>query len=324
MPVEILKEKFTGTVQEVVLGATKEEGGTRAYTVKLGGSSTLPFLQFEGAIPNRPVIAYEIWDIKPEWHESFEEYYGDVWNDPVAWAKKAEELGAEVIYLELKGADPELENSRTADDCAKIVKGILENTGAPLIVQGPGHPDKDNEVLQAVAEAAAGENIAIGVAEKDNYRSIAAAAMMGKHCIIARSPVDINILKQLNIMITEMGVAPDKIINDPMSSGLGYGIEYSYSIMERARWGALIGDKMMAFPVICLAGPEAWRAKESYAPLEDAGPGWGEQKPRGIMWEAMTAAALLQAGGDLVLMRHPEAAKLIKKHIDDLMKPNTY
>lgn len=324
MPVEILKEKFTGRVQEVVLGATKEEGGTRAYTVKLGGSSTLPFLQFEGEIPNRPVIAFEIWDIKPDWNECFAEYYGDVWEDPVAWAKKAEELGADVIYLKLRGADPELENSKSPDECAKVVKAVLENTGAPLMVEGPGNPEKDNDVLQAVAEAAAGENIAIGLAEKDNYRGIAAAAMMGKHCIIGRSPVDINILKQLNIMITEMGVAPEKIINDPLTGGLGYGIEYSYSIMERARWGALIGDKMMAFPVVCLAGPEAWRAKEANAPLEDAGPGWGEQKPRGIMWEAMTAAALLQAGGDLVLMRHPEAAKLVKKHIESLMVANVY
>jgi acetyl-CoA decarbonylase/synthase complex subunit delta len=150
MPVEILKEKFTGKVQEVVLGATKEEGGTRARTVKLGGSSTLPFLQYEGEIPNPPAIAFEVWDIKPDWHECFEPYYGDVWNDPVAWAKKAEELGADVIYLEFKGADPELENPKTADDCAKVAKAVLENTGAPLIVQGPGHPEKDNEVLQAI------------------------------------------------------------------------------------------------------------------------------------------------------------------------------
>ncbi len=324
MPVEILKEKFTGKVQEVVLGATKEEGGTRAYTVKLGGSSTLPFLQFEGEIPNRPVIALEIWDIKPDWHECFVPCYGDVWEDPVAWAKKAEEYGADIIYLRLRGADPELENSKTADDCAKLVKAVLENTGAPLIVEGPGFPDKDNEVLQAVAEAAAGENIALGVAEKDNYRSIAAACMMAKHCIIARSPLDINILKQLNLMVTEMGVPIEKIINDPLTGGLGYGIEYAYSVMERARWGALIGDKMMSLPLICLAGPEAWRAKEANAPNEEAGPGWGDQKVRGVMWEAMTAAALLQAGGDLVLMRHPEAAKLVKKQLEDLMVPNTY
>ncbi|MGD0152882.1 MAG: acetyl-CoA decarbonylase/synthase complex subunit delta [Thermacetogeniaceae bacterium] len=323
MPVDIIKEKFTGKVQEVVLGATKEQGGTRAYTVKLGGSSTLPFLQFEGEIPNRPSIAIEIWDIKPDWSPSFDEYYADVWDDPVAWAKKAEEYG-DIIYLRLRGADPELENSKSADECAKLVKKILENTGAPLIVEGPGFPDKDNEVLQAVAEAAAGENIALGVAEKDNYRSIAAAAMMGKHCIIGRSPVDINIMKQLNIMITEMGVPGDKIISDPLTGGLGYGIEYSYSIMERARWGALIGDKMMALPVICLAGPEAWRAKEPNAANEDAGPGWGDQKERGVIWEAMTAAALLQAGGDLILIRHPAAAQLIKKHLDALLVSNKY
>jgi acetyl-CoA decarbonylase/synthase complex subunit delta len=324
MPVEIYKDKFTGTVREVILGATKEQGGTRAYTVKLGGSSTLPFLFYEGEMPNRPVIAMEVWDIKPDWCSAFEPYYGDVWNDPAAWAKKAEKYGADVIYLRLRGADTELENSKSPADCAKVVKDVLAATGVPLMVEGPGQPEKDNDVLQAVAEAAAGENIALGVAEKDNYRGIAAAAMMGKHCIIGRSPVDINILKQLNIMITEMGVPIDKVINDPLTGGLGYGIEYSYSIMERARWGALIGDKLMALPVVCLAGPEAWRAKEPNAANEDAGPGWGDQKDRGIMWEAMTAAALLQAGGDLVLMRHPEAVKMVKKQIDVLMVPNKY
>lgn len=324
MPVEIYKDKFTGTVREVILGATKEQGGTRTCTVKLGGSSTLPFLFYEGEMPNRPVIAMEVWDIKPDWCSAFEPYYGDVWNDPVAWAKKAEKYGADVIYLRLQGADTELENSKSPADCAKVVKDVLAATGVPLMVEGPGQPEKDNDVLQAVAEAAAGENIALGVAEKDNYRGIAAAAMMGKHCIIGRSPVDINILKQLNIMITEMGVPIDKVINDPLTGGLGYGIEYSYSIMERARWGALIGDKLMALPVVCLAGPEAWRSKEPNAANEDAGPGWGDQKDRGIMWEAMTAAALLQAGGDLVLMRHPEAVKMVKKQIDVLMVPNKY
>jgi acetyl-CoA decarbonylase/synthase complex subunit delta len=242
----------------------------------------------------------------------------------VAWAKKVEELGADIIYLKLTGADPDLANSKTPDQCAKVVRAILENTGAPLFVEGPGFPEKDNEVLQAVGEAATGENIALGVAEKDNYRSIAAAAMMGKHCIIGRSPIDINIMKQLNIMLNDMGVGPDKIISDPTTGGLGYGIEYSYSIMERGRWGALIGDKMMAQPIICSVGPEAWRSKEANALEADGGPGWGDQKPRGIMWEAMSAAALLQAGGEIILMRHPEAIKLIKKQIDDLMKPNVY
>jgi len=324
MPVEILKDKFTGTVKEVVLGATKEEGGTRTRTVKVGGSSTLPFLQYEGKVPNRPVIAVEIEDIKPEWNPCFEPYYGDVWNDPVAWAKKAEELGADIIYLKFTGADPDLENTKSGEECAKVAKAVLANIGIPLIVEGPGRPEKDNEVLQAVGEATAGENIGLGVAEKDNYRSIAAAAMMGKHCVIARSPVDINIMKQLAIMLNDMGVGGDKIISDPNTGGLGYGIEYSYSIMERGRWGALIGDKMMAQPVICLVGPEAWRAKEANAAPEDGGPGWGDQEPRGIMWEAMTAAALLQAGGEILVMRHPEAIKMIRKQIDDLMVPNVY
>lgn len=318
MAVTLLKEKYTNAIGQVTLGAKAAEGGTRTSTVTIGGEATAPFLPMEGALPNKPVVAVEVWDIVPPWSEAFNAFYGDVWNDPAAWAKKVVENGADIVYLKLVGADPDLENSKTAEDCVKTVKAVLGAVGVPLIVEGPGDPEKDNEVLGAVAEACAGENLALGVAEQANYKSLVAACMVHKHCIIARTPLDINICKQLNILITEMGLPADKIVIDLLTSGLGYGIEYAYSVMERARSGALFGDKMLSMPIICTVGFESWRAKEANASQADF-PGWGDQKDRGPLWEAMTAAALLQAGGSLLLMRHPDAVKYIKNHIAALM-----
>lgn len=318
MAVTLLKEKYTNAINQVTLGATAAEGGTRTSTVTVGGEATLPFLPMEGAMPNKPAIAMEMWDVVPAWNDCFQEFYGDVWNDPAAWAKKVVEYGADLIYLKLMGASPDADNPKSAADCVQTVKAVLGAVGVPLIVVGPGSPEKDNEVLEAVAEACAGENLAIGVAEQANYKSLVAACMVHKHSIIAGTPMDINICKQLNIQITEMGLAPDRIIIDLLTSGLGYGIEYAYSVMERARNGALFGDKMLSMPIICTVGSEAWRAKEANAPETDF-PGWGDQKIRGPLWEAMTAAVLLQAGGSILLMRHPEAVKLVKDHINDLM-----
>jgi len=324
MAVEILKEKYRSKVGEVVLGATKDEGGTRSHTITIGGESALPFLHFEGEIPNRPVVAMEIWDITPEWNPCFEQYFGDVYNDPAAWAKKCvDEYGAELIQIRLKGADPDLGDA-SPEDCAATVKKVLEAVEVPLIVIGCGKSEKDAKIYAPIAEAAAGENLLMGVAELEDYKPVTSACMANNHNVIAQSPIDINICKQLNILISEMSPAmTSRIVIDPTVAALGYGIEYSYSIMERARNGALQGDKMLAMPMIGNAGFEAWRVKESNI-SEDEQPGWGEQEERGILWEATTAMAYLQSGIDLLVMRHPEALKVIKNNIEDLMKDNSY
>lgn len=319
MAVQLLKERYASQVGTVVLGATKEQGGTRTNTVTVGGEAALPFQHYEGNIPNRPVVAMEVVDVEPTWPQALKDAIGDVVKDPVAWAKKCvEEWDADLIYVKLDGADPDGAN-RSPEDCAKTVKDILGAVGVPLIVVGCGDAEKDHEVMVKVAEAAAGEKLLLGVAEQENYKSLVAACLGNGHSIIARSPLDINICKQLNILINEMNMPLDRIVIDPMVAGLGYGIEYAYSIMERARMGSLQGDKMLAMPMIANTGFEAWRAKEAWASEEDF-PGWGKQSGRGPLWEAMTAGALMQGGADIIISRHPLAVKAVKKNIAQLME----
>ncbi|NLA04331.1 MAG: acetyl-CoA decarbonylase/synthase complex subunit delta [Firmicutes bacterium] len=324
MALEIQKERYRSKVGEVVLGATKEQGGTRSHTITVGGESTLPYLHFEGEMPHRPVITLEITDMVPEWHPCFGEYYDDVFEDTAAWAKKCvDEYGADMVQIRLQSADPDLED-RSPEDCAATVKKVLEAVGVPLIIVGCGKAEKDNLLYPVVAEACAGENLLLGVAEVENYKAITSACMAHQHNVIALSPIDINICKQLNILIAEMSMVMNgRIIIDPCMSALGYGIEYTYSIMERARLGALQGDRMLSMPMIGNVGYEVWRAKEANTPVED-NPGWGERKDRGVLWEATTAMAFLQAGLDILVMRHPQAAALARQNIDELMQDNSY
>lgn len=323
MAVQILRDRSRAAVQKVVLGATKDQGGTRSHTIVVGGDAALPFHHFEGEIVNRPVIGMEVQDIVPDWPDVLKDPFTDVINEPGRWAQKCvAEYGADLIYLKLDGADPEGAN-HSVDQCVATVKEVLQAVGVPLVVVGCGDVEKDHEVLEAVAEAAAGENLLLGNAEQENYKSLTAACMVHKHNIIARSPLDINICKQLNILINEMNLPLDHIVIDPSIGGLGYGIEYSFSIMERIRLGALQRDKMLSMPVICTVGYEAWRAKEASAPVSEY-PGWGKETERGILWEAVTATALLQAGAHILLMRHPEAVARVKENIDQLMVSNAY
>jgi len=318
MSVTLVKEKYSSKVGEVVLGATAEQGGTRTSTITVGGDSALPFLHFEGETKNRPVIAMEVTDVVPDWNEMIMNQIGDVISDPAAWAKKCvDDFGADLIYLKLNGADPEAEN-RSPEDCARIVKDVLAAVGVPLIVEGCDDSEKNNEIMAVIAEAATGENLLIGIAEQDNYKSIAAAAMVHKHTLIARSPLDINICKQLNILINEMGLPLNKIVIDPTVAGLGFGIEYVYSIMERARLGALANDKMLSMPIICTVGYEANRCKEAYASNEEF-PGWGDLADRSVLWEAVTASGVLQVGASILVMRNPAAVSVVKKNIADMM-----
>jgi acetyl-CoA decarbonylase/synthase complex subunit delta len=317
MAVELLKEKWSGQVNELTIGAT-EEGGTRTSTVTVGGASSLPALNFEGEFPNKPVVAFQIFDEEPEdMPETLVEAWGDVWSDPVEWAKKCvDEYDAELICVTLESANPNGQD-RSGEEVAETVKDILDAVGVPLIILGCGDAEKDNEILKSVAEATEGENLLFGLAEEDNYKTIAGACMIHNHNVIAQSPVDMNIAKQLNILLTDMGVAADSIVIDPIISGLGYGMEYSFSIMERISLGALRGDNMLSMPIINFIGADAWKAKEASASDEEF-PGWGDEKVRGPLWEILTATPLLEAGADILVVWHPESLKNLNKHIDDL------
>ncbi|MFC1593740.1 CO dehydrogenase/acetyl-CoA synthase subunit delta [Candidatus Omnitrophota bacterium] len=320
MAVEYVKEQWSNSICEVTLGATKEEGGTRSSVVKIGKESTLPFLFDEGVIPNAPVVAMEVWDVLPaDWPDVLKKPFEGVLDKPDQWAERCvKEFGAEAICLKLYGTHPDNQN-RSPQESAQIVTSILNKVGVPLIILGSGDDDKDNLVLPQCSETAKGERCLIGSAVQDNYRTLAASCLADGHTIIAESPIDINIAKQLNILISDMGLSAERIVIDPTIGALGYGLEYGYSIMERARLAALSGDKMLAMPFFCLVGQEAWRAKEAKA-LASEFPEWGNEQERGPAWEIITATTVLQAGADLLIMRHPKAVKEVKKLIQNLMK----
>lgn len=314
-----VKQKWTNPINTVTIGATKEEGGTRTHTISVGGATTLPFLHFEGEIPHRPVVAMEILDIVPEdWHPLLGKYFSDVWNDPGQWAKKCvEEFGADLVCLRLAGCDPDGKN-QGSEEAARAVKSVLEAVGVPLIIWGCGNNDKDNEVLPRCSEVSAGERCLLGSIAEDNYKTLVALCKADGHKVIAESPVDINIAKQVNILATDLGLDARDIVIYPTSGALGYGIEYVYSIMERGRLAGLAGDKMWAMPILCDIGKEVWKVKEATVTQEEA-PQWGEEKERGPLWEATTAYTYLLAGADILIMRHPKAVKEVKKYIDKLM-----
>lgn len=317
--VEIPKEKWTGSVVEVTLGATEAEGGTRTKTVTVGGETTFPFLYFEGEMPHPPAIAIEIQDSYPDdWSPLLLEAWGDdVLQDPAIWAEKAEGYGADLLMLRLRGEDQE-SNRTIPDQASQRVKRVLEATGLPLIVRGPGEAEQDNELLVAVAEAAEGERIALGLCEEKNYRTIVAAAMAHNQLVISSTPMDVNLSKQMVILITDMRFPIERILVDPTTGALGYGIEYGYSVMERARIGAFRGDRMTQLPMICFVGEECWRQKELRVD-KDVPSAWGNWLARSIHWEALTATTLIHSGADIVTIRHPKTVEVVKGFIERMM-----
>ena len=317
---EPMLEKWSGRVSVVNIGATKGEGGTRSKVIQVGGQATLPFLFAEGSLPHRPVIAYEVWDVTPaDWPQELLKSYGNVLKEPLAWAEKCvKDYQAQLLCIKLQGAHPDFGN-KTPDEEAKFISQLLKKVDAPLIILGCGDDTKDNLVLPACCEAAKDERCLVGSAVQDNYKTLTAAALADGHNIIAESPIDINIAKQLNILISDMGLPLERIVINPTIGALGYGLEYAYSIMERARLAALAGDKTVASPFICLVGQESWRAKEAKAAQAEF-PSWGPESERGIIWEAITATALIQAGADILAMRHPRAIEKVNKYIDNLIQ----
>jgi acetyl-CoA decarbonylase/synthase complex subunit delta len=193
----------------------------------------MPFLDVEGELGRAPAIAIEIQDRKPDdWSPLLAEAWGDAMNDPGEWAKAAEKAGADLILLQLSLTDAD-GNPNTPENAVTAVRKVLAATGLPLIVLGPGQVDADNELLVPVAEAAVGERIVLGVCEEKNYRTIVAAALAHGQLVIARTAMDVNLAKQLNILISDMGLSLERVLMDPTCAGVGYGMEYGYSVMER-------------------------------------------------------------------------------------------
>jgi acetyl-CoA decarbonylase/synthase complex subunit delta len=312
---EVPVQKWTGTIREVQLGATADDGGTRSHTVVVGGAKTLPFLSFEGATSHRPQLAAEVRAADPteDWPAPLTQAWGAVLDDPAAWAKAAEAAGADLISLQITPTD-NAGNPMKATTVREILRSVLKATGLPLIVLGTGQAELDNELLLAAAEEGAGERLVLGPCEDKNYRTVVAAALANGHLVTSKTPMDVNLAKQLTILIHDMGLPLERIVMDPTTGALGYGIEYGYSVMERLRLAALQGDSMTQQPMIVTPGEEAWRTKEARA-SEGVPESWGDWTTRAINWEALTAAALIESGADIVVLRHPETIGRVKKMI---------
>ena len=314
MGFQFFKESYTGKIREITLGK-----GKKAVTV--GGETCYPFYQFEGAMPNPPRIAMEVWDMLPEeWPAAALAPFKAVASDAAAWAKKCvQEYGAEIIVLQLKSIDPNGKNASAAEAVA-TVKKVRAAVDVPLVIWGSANTEKDEVVLKKIAEECQGDNLILGPVEDKNHKAIGAAAMGFGHSVIASSPIDVNLAKQVNILLENLGVPTDRMLIDPTTGGLGYGMEYSYSVMERIRMAALAqGDEKLQLPLINNLGNEVWKCKEAKQEAAEV-PALGDPERRAILMEAVGAVSYLMSGSDILIMRHPEAIRLARSYIDLICK----
>ncbi|MDA8163087.1 MAG: acetyl-CoA decarbonylase/synthase complex subunit delta [Desulfobacteraceae bacterium] len=311
IPQDMIVERLSSSIREVTIG-----DGEKALTV--GGADTLPFHLFEGNMPNRPRVAFEVLDAPPEdWPECLAAYYKDVMSDPVAWARKcASDYGARAICLSLVSTDPNGMN-RPSSEAAKIAKSVIDGIDIPVVLWGCGNAEKDTETLREVTSLIGSKKICLAPLTDANYRNLGATAMAFGYPVVASTPIDVNLAKQLNILFENLGVPLNQVLMDPSIGAVGYGLEYSYSVMERIRLAALTqaDDKLQA-PFICHLGREVWKAKETKLPTDMQ---YGDQEQRGVLMEAVTASTLMLAGGELMVMRHPGAVALIEALIDGMM-----
>jgi acetyl-CoA decarbonylase/synthase complex subunit delta len=302
--------KYSGSkINETPLGTKK---------LLIGGHTAYNFHDFEGKMPNKPKLALQVWDSDPgEGYEGpLAEAFPGVLGDPGAWAKKAVEYGADAIFLSLKSSDPNDTNTGAPEAIAAVQKVVDAVGDVPVIVFGVDNKDKDVETLSAVAEKFADKNLILGPVTDKNYKQIGAQALAYGHTVIARSPIDVNLAKQLNILLMDLGIGPDKIIIDPSTGGLGYGMEYCYSVMERIQMAALLqADDKLQQPIINIVGEEVWKTKEAHQPTEEH-PTLGDRACRGILMEVTEAVSLLSAGSSLVVLAHPLSLKLVRDYIN--------
>lgn len=308
MAFQIPTVKYSGKINEVPVGPNK---------LVLGGQSAYSFHTFEGAFPNKPKIALDVWDIDPgdEFPAGLAAAFKGVMNDPGAWAKKCVEYGADMVVLHLKSSDPNDQDTGPAEAVANVQK-VVDAVDVPIIVFGVDNKDKDIETLSAVAEKFANKNLILGPVTDKNYKQIGAQALAYGHTVIARSPIDVNLAKQLNILLTGLGLPLDKILIDPTTGGLGYGMEYGYSVMERIMMAALVQqDDNLQQPMISFFGEDIWKSKEANLPTSE-NPQLGDADCRGVLMEVTEAVAVLHAGINIVSMCHPASVKIVREYIN--------
>ena len=308
------KHTYNAHINEVVLGV-----GDKAVTI--GGQNVLAFHTFDGEITNAPKIGVELTDAGMAMctmpgEQKFYEGCATV----ADMAKRASAMeGASFICLHLEGADPNGEN-KSVDECVELAKSVADATDMPLVVMGCKNIEKDTELFNKIAEALAGKNILVLSARDENYKAIGAGAGLAYgQKVGAESTVDINLAKQLNTVMTQLGVSAQSIVMNIGSAAAGYGFEYVASTLDRVKDAALSqSDAMLQMPIITPVSADTWGVKEAIMPEADM-PEWGSQEERGIEMEIVTAAAVLASGSDAVIMRHPEAIRTIAAMIGELV-----
>ena len=308
------KQTYNARINEVVLGAGEK-------VVTIGGQNVLAFHTFDAEITNAPKIGVELTDAGMAMctmpgEQKF--YEGCV--TVAAMAQRAAAMeGASFICLHLEGADPNGEN-KSVDECVELAKSVAAATDMPLVIMGCKNIEKDTELFNKIAEALAGRNILVLSARDENYKAIGAGAGLAYgQKVGAESAVDINLAKQLNTVMTQLGVNAQSIVMNIGSAAAGYGFEYVASTLDRVKDAALSqSDAMLQMPIITPVSADTWGVKESIMPEADM-PEWGSQEERGIEMEIVTAAAVLASGSDAVIMRHPEAIRTIAAMIGELV-----
>ncbi len=307
---------YCSRISEVVLGATKSDGGTRDRSYVIGGETAPAYHFFEGFTSRKPVISHDVFDMPISLPGHVREQFPGVMDDPVKWARyRVEKLGAEMITLHMVSTDPKVRDTSVKDAC-RTIEDVLQAVRVPVIIGGSGNPQKDPELLEKAAEVCAGEKVLLSSVDPGmDYKRVAKAAMEHGHSLLSLIPMNPDEMRRFNISLMRLGVRKEQIVMDLFTGGIGYGIEYSVSAMERCRLAGLSGDGALGLP-IASATSNAWSAREAWM-RNDA---WGPRELRGPLWEAMTAEAALLSGADLFMMLHPRAIESINGLIDSLSK----
>jgi acetyl-CoA decarbonylase/synthase complex subunit delta len=325
-PTEILEAEFVppvetypGRVVEVKLGATKGEGGTRGKSVVIGGETAPAFYSFERSTAHPPVVALDIFDTEVPLPKAVKMHVKDVLGDPAAWAKLAvDKFGADIVTIHLISIDPLLKDAGPKA-AAETVEDVAQAVNVPLMIGGCGDPAKDADVFAEIAERFAGERFLMSSITRDmDVEKCARFIKKNGHVALSFTPMDLNLARELNRRLYDF-LPKEDIVMDLTTAALGYGLDYAFTNMERARLGALTGDTDLAHPMSS-GTTNAWAAREAWLKMS---PEWEPRELRGPLWEVSTALTLLLAGVDLFMMMHPAAVKTLKEIIKQLMSGNS-
>jgi len=320
-PVNILKtdflppiQSYSGKIAEVKLGATKSEGGSRGRSLVIGGETSPAFYNFETKMPHPPVLTLDVFDMKVPLSKAVKMHVREVVDDPAAWAKLAvEKFGADMITVHLISIDPLLKDA-TPKDAVKTVEAILQAVDVPLVIGGCGDPIKDADVFEEIAETFSGERFLISSITQDmDVERCAKFVKKNGHAALSFTPMDLNLARELNRRMYDFLDKKD-IVMDLTTAALGYGLDYAFTNMERARLAGLLGDTELAHPMSS-GTTNAWAAREAWLKMSQE---WEPRELRGPLWELTTALTLLLAGVDLFMMMHPAAVKTLKDIVKNL------